>query len=153
HPFAIYTHLLTLPILAALGVTIYIAIVTNLARIETLADPPRLPRTLPFLALIWVVIPFFLLAADRTQPLRYSNIWLYLISAYTLYAGFKLHKRLTQHPAPPIPSMIGQLIRLLLPLQAIFCVASRGIAGGIAAAILLLLWPISRSVSRKFYAS
>jgi 4-hydroxybenzoate polyprenyltransferase len=138
---------------AFLGVTIYIAAVTHLARIETLSDPPKLPRTLPFLALVWVIIPFFLLAFDRTHFLRNSNIWLYLISAYTLYAGFKIHKRLTHQPSPPIPPMIGQLIRLLLPLQAIFCVASRSVAGGIAAATLLALWPISRSVSRRFYAS
>ena len=50
-------------------------------------------------------------------------------------------------------SSIGQLIRLLLPLQAIFCIASRTLTGGLAATLLLILWPLSRSVSRRFYAS
>ena len=63
------------------------------------------------------------------------------------------HDRLMRQPPPPIPPTIGQLIRLLLPLQALFCVASRTITGAVAAALLLILWPISRSVSRRFYAS
>jgi hypothetical protein len=99
------------------------------------------------------VVGFFLAALDRTHPLAYSNLWLYLVSAYMLYAGFKIHGRLTRQPAPPIPPIIGQLIRLLLPLQAIFCLASRSLAGAIFAAALLILWPIAKSVSRRFYAS
>jgi hypothetical protein len=85
--------------------------------------------------------------------LRPLNIGLYAISAYTLYAGTRIDRRLTRDPAPMIPPMIGQLIRLLLPLQAIWCLASRCFGGTIAAAVLLVLWPISRSVSRRFYAS
>ena len=149
----VWSTLLHLAFLAAAEITLYIAAVTHLARIETLTDPPKLPRNLPFLALIVVVIPFFFAAIDYTQLLGYSNIWLYLISAYTLYAGFQIHRRLTRQPAPPIPPIIGQLIRLLLPLQALFCLASRSVAGAVATAALLLLWPISRSVSRRFYAS
>jgi 4-hydroxybenzoate polyprenyltransferase len=149
----VWSALLPLAEVAALGVTLYIAAVTHLARIETLADPPKLPRTLPFIALVLVIATFFFAAIDRTQPLRYTNIWLYLIGAYTLYAGYKIHRRLTGQPAPPIPPIIGQLIRLLLPLQASFCLASRSVAGAISAAALLTLWPISKSVSRRFYAS
>jgi len=144
---------LPLAFLAALGVTLYIAAVTHLARIETRADPPKTPRRLPYFTLIAVILLFFVAAIDRSQPLRASNIWLYLLSAYTLYAGAKIHRRLLRQPAPPIPPAIGQLIRLLLLLQALFCVGSRNVAGGIAAAVLLALWPVSRNVSRRFYAS
>jgi 4-hydroxybenzoate polyprenyltransferase len=149
----IWSNLLTLAILAAMGETLYIAAITNLARIETQADPPKLPRFLPFVGLVVVVLPFFLAAIDRTQPLGSTNIGLYLIAAYTVYAGYKIHQRLMRQPPPPIPPTIGQLIRLLLPLQALFCVASRSLTGAIAAVVLLILWPISRDVSRRFYAS
>jgi 4-hydroxybenzoate polyprenyltransferase len=148
--------LAALPILglaAAVGLTLYIAAVTNLARIETLPDPPESPRALPFYALIAVVLPFFIAAIDRSHPLSTANLWLYLVSAYTLYAGFKVHSKLTRSSTSPIPPMIGQLIRLLLPLQAAFCIASRSITGGIAAAGLIVLWPVSRTVSKRFYAS
>lgn len=144
---------ISLAYLAAAGVTLYIAAVTHLARIETQVDPPQMPRTLPFFGLALVVVAFFCAALERAHPLSYPNIWLYLIGAYTLYAGFKIHRRLTRQPAPPIPPIIGQLIRLLLPLQAIFCVASRSLTGALFAALLLILWPISRNVSRRFYAS
>ncbi|MDR3401164.1 MAG: UbiA family prenyltransferase [Chthoniobacter sp.] len=150
---AMWSTLLALAVFAATGVTLYIAAITHLARIETLADPPKLPRTLPFVTLFLVIVAFFVAAIDRTQPLRYTNIWLYLIGAYTVYAGFKIHQRLTRQPPPPIPPIIGQLIRLLLPLQAIFCLASRSVAGAISAVSLLILWPIAKSVSRRFYAS
>lgn len=149
----VWSVLFDLAIFGAIGVTTYIAAITHLARIETLADPPKLPRTLPYITLAVVIVGFFFAAIDRAHVLSYTNIWLYLIGAYTLYAGYKIHRRLTHHPAPPIPPMIGQLIRLLLPLQAIFCVASRSTAGAISAAVLLILWPIAKSVSRRFYAS
>ncbi len=149
----IWSALMPLAIVAAIGTTLYIAAVTHLARIETLANPPKLPRTLPYIFLVFVIGGFFFSAIDRTQLLRYNNIWLYLVAAYTLYAGYKIHQRLTHEPPPPIPPMIGQLIRLLLPLQAIFCLASRSNAGALSAAALLILWPISRNVSRRFYAS
>lgn len=142
-----------LAFLAAGGTTLYIAAITNVARHETQADPPALPRTLPHAALTLTVVLFFLLALDHRHPLAPANLWLYLVSAYTLYAGFKIHRRLTTQPPPPIPPIIGQLIRLLLPLQAAFCIASRSLAGGVAAAILIALWPVSRAVSRRFYAS
>ncbi|HSI15782.1 MAG TPA: UbiA family prenyltransferase [Chthoniobacter sp.] len=149
----IWSALFPLAVAAAVGATLYIAAVTHLARIETLANPPKAPRFIPFFALVAVIIGFFVMALDRTQLLRYNNIWLYLLAAYTLYAGYKIHRRLTQEPPPPIPPIIGQLIRLLLPLQAIFCLASRSGVGALSAAALLVLWPISRNVSRRFYAS
>lgn len=146
----------SLPLLvwcAAGGLTLYIGLVTNLARVETHAQPPQLPRTLPFVSLLVVVVLFFFVALDWYNPLDPFNAALYAVSAYTLYAGFKIDRKLTREPAPPIPPMIGQLIRLLLPLQAIWCIASHSLNGAIAAAVLLILWPISRNVSKRFYAS
>jgi 4-hydroxybenzoate polyprenyltransferase len=147
------THLPSVALLAALGTTLYIATVTNVARHETSAQPPTAPRQWPFVSLVATAVIFFLAAVDRHHLLAQPNLWLYLILAYTLYAGFKIHRRLTAEPAPFIPPIIGQLIRLLLPLQAAFCVGSHSLTGGIAAALLLILWPISRNVSKRFYAS
>ena len=140
-------------IVAAAGLTLYIALITHLARIETQANPPKAPRILPYVGLILTIIPFFFVALDLKNPFGPFNVALYALSAYTLYAGFKIHGKLNREPAPPIPPIIGQLIRLLLPLQAIWCIASRSLAGAIAAAVLLALWPVSRAVSRRFYAS
>ena len=54
---------------------------------------------------------------------------------------------------PRIPPLIGTLIRGLLFLQALFCLLAGGLAGWVAAAVLLALWPLSRLVGRSFYAS
>lgn len=142
-----------LVITAAAALTLYIALVTHLARIETQANPPAMPRVLPYAGLILAILPFFFVALDLKDPVGPFNVALYAVSAYTLYAGFKIHGRLNREPAPPIPPIIGQLIRLLLPLQAIWCLASRSMAGAVAALVLLMLWPVSRAVSRRFYAS
>ncbi len=139
--------------IAAGALTLYIALVTNLARVETHARPKRIPRALPYLGLFIAIVPFFFCAVDWAHPLAAFNLALYGVSAYTLYAGSKIHRKLMHEPAPPIPPMIGQLIRLLLPLQAIWCLGSRSVFGAVAATALLALWPVSRSVSRRFYAS
>lgn len=52
------------------------------------------------------------------------------------------------------PKTIGALISLLVPLQAVFClVAGAGRTGWIAAASLLLFWPLHRIAARRFYSS
>lgn len=52
------------------------------------------------------------------------------------------------------PKVIGMLISLLLPMQAMFCLAAgAGHTGWLCAAALIVLWPISRIVARRFYAS
>ena len=63
------------------------------------------------------------------QPLALSRLRLHALR------GLQNPPELTRSPTSPIPPTIGQLIRLLLPLQAAFCIASRSLAGGIAAAI------------------
>jgi hypothetical protein len=61
--------------------------------------------------------------------------------------------QLTQQKGAPIPPVIGRLIRLMLVLQAAFCVANGSPVGALAATALLILWPLSRAASRRFYAS
>ena len=53
-------------------------------------------------------------------------------------------------PWSPKPKTIGLLISLLLPIQALLMV----FAGAyIPATIFLLLWPLSRNLAKRFYAS
>jgi 4-hydroxybenzoate polyprenyltransferase len=47
---------------------------------------------------------------------------------------------------------IGLLIRLLIPIQAVLCIAG-GRSGVAAAALVLLGWPVSSWLGRRFYAS
>lgn len=56
---------------------------------------------------------------------------------------------------PAIPPLIGRLIRGLILIQALFCaISGNGAAGWISALVLALaLWPSSRILGRKFYAS
>lgn len=54
--------------------------------------------------------------------------------------------------------LIGALLRGLLPLQAVFCVCASlwlnaGVAGGFVAAELLVLWPVTGWLSKRFYMS
>jgi len=56
---------------------------------------------------------------------------------------------------PAIPPLIGRLIRALILIQAAFCaISGTGSTGIICALVLALaLWPLSRIVGRRFYAS
>jgi len=58
----------------------------------------------------------------------------------------------TETRNPRIPLLIGALIRGLLFIQAGMCLLARG-HGWIASLLLLALWPISRLVASRFYAS
>ncbi|MGA3172302.1 MAG: UbiA family prenyltransferase [Chthoniobacteraceae bacterium] len=58
----------------------------------------------------------------------------------------------TETRNPRIPPLIGALIRGLLFIQAGMCLLARG-QGWIACLLLLALWPISRLVASRFYAS
>ena len=126
-------------VLAAAGVTtLYVAAVTNLARHETADVPSPLTKSLPFLSLLipafvfpFASIPFFVAAAVAVG-----------LVTCRLFRG------------APIAPAIGSMIRALLPLQAAFCAGSHhGRTGFGVAVALLALWPVSRLVGRRFYAS
>jgi hypothetical protein len=75
-----------------------------------------------------------------------------VLLASAIVLGASIAWRLAQAPASPLPPAIGKLIRLLLPIQAAFCMHA-GAFGVIVAVLLLALWPLSRAVSKRFYAS
>ena len=149
--------------IAMLTMTVYIAAVTNLARHETKETAPAAAKGLPLAALLFGTIAFLRdlphpsLAGGLTQlfaELTPSTFWsvLFLFVVAASISG-KIAWSLAQDPAPPIPPAIGQSIRLLLLLQAAFCAANGSPAGAIAAMLLMILWPLSRAASQRFYAS
>lgn len=136
-------------ILLAIILGLYIAAVTNLARHETRPAVPVLARILPALVLILGCsggIPY-----ASGAPAKQPAIALFILSmAMALWLAIKMFRR----PTPPLPPMIGAHIRLLLPVQAAWCwTANPWGVGFIAALVLLALWPVSKWVSRFFYAS
>ena len=128
-------------------VTLYIAAVTNLARFETRETSPAIARLLPVLTIIAGCIGFLHFV---NGPNQVSTLALFLLAiAVSARTAF----RISSNARAPLPPAIGQFIRLLLLIQAAFCAAAGDQFGSIAAAVLVVLWPVSRAVGKKFYAS
>ncbi len=73
-------------------------------------------------------------------------------AAVALYIGAVTALARNETRSPRIPRLIGVLISALIFIQAGFCLLAGG-TGRIAAVVLLALWPISRLVASRFYAS
>ncbi len=134
-------------VVAFLLVTLFIAAVTNLARFETKTAAPGFAKWLPAAAIAGGMVNFVPMV---NGPNRTSTIALFLLAFFT---SAQVAWQLTRDPKQPLPPMIGTLIRMLLIIQAAFCAATGDVFGSIAAAILIVLWPVSRSVGKRFYAS
>lgn len=134
---------------AAVTTGLFIAAVTHLARFETLREVPRVPRHLPFFALLPGCL--FGVVNSSYAPAKYPAA---IFFAYVLFVAFRIQLRLVPREAPPIPPLIGAHIRLLIPLQAAVCWfgdpqgEGRWIALG-----LLAFGAVARVVGRWFYAS
>ena len=129
-------------IAAAIAVTIYIAAVTHLARYETTAGAPVYAVALP------IAGPISVLALSMNRPLTAWFIWLL---AAGLVASLLLKVRKEHLPLPPA---IGGLIRVLLIIQAFYCLtALPSVVSVVSTGVLLAMWPVSRAVSKRFYAS
>lgn len=134
--------------------TAYIAVVTNLARFETHTVIPRIPKWLPAITL---VLGGFFFLRRLEEGGQFSCTPLFVIA---IASAFQVGLRLERDPATPVPAEIGKLIRLLLLLQSAYCASAAALGaffgntlGYSATVILLALWPISRLLSRWFYAS
>ena len=142
---------------AAAGMLVYIAAVTALAATETQARRPGLLRWLPAGAmLLWV-------AAINASGYP-AMVWIPSAAMQILAIGLagRCAERLKGTPAGPlVQQTIGRLIRALLLVQASVVVAagffcapvSAGSVGVALAVALLLAWPSSALLARKFYAS
>ncbi len=138
----------SLVLLAAGIVTLYIACVTHLARYETHASAPIWAKILPPVP---IAIGLVLLMGHGDPGWQYPGpATLALALAFVVMEV----RRLLHQPAPPLPPVIGNLIRVLLFLQCAFCLVRKpSPAAFLCAMFLLVVWPVSRSVSRRFYAS
>lgn len=133
---------------AACLTAVYIAAVTHLSRFETKPTAPTLAKILPLLALVAGPL-FFPVRQPHVNPATF-----FVFMAIPIAAGAAISVRLLRPECDPLPPAIGAFIRVLLPLQAAFCAGSNtGWIGGGPALLLLALTPVSRIVSRRFYAS
>ena len=136
------------PLLIAVAlVTLYIAAITHLARFETKAKAPSLAKWLPGCALLAGAALF--LTQVRT-PTFWSTTAIFSVA---VLSAFAVAHHLARDASAPVPPCIGQLIRLLLLVQTAFCAAAGTIESSLCAAVLLIAWPVSRAVSKRFYAS
>lgn len=134
-------------VVAFLLVTLFIAAITNLARYETKSSAPGFAKWLPAAAIgggMWNFLPMV------SGPNRNST---FLLLALALFISLQTAWQLSSNPQQPLPPMIGKLIRLLLVIQAAYCAAFGEVVGSLAAAVFIVLWPISRAVGKRFYAS
>ena len=134
-------------LIATLTLSLYIAAITHLARYETLPHSPSHAKWLPPIVLTIGSLTFL---TQLHPPTLYSAA---LILAVACFNAFSIASQLSASPPPPTPPFIGQLIRLLLLLQTALCASVTLPQASLAAALLLIAWPISRSVSQRFYAS
>ena len=136
------------PLLIAVAlVTLYIAAVTHLARFETKTQSPPLAKWLPGCALLAGAALF--LAQVRTAAFWSTTA----IFSVAVLSAFAVALHLARDASAPVPPCIGQLIRVLLLVQTAFCAAAGTIESSLCAALLLIAWPASRAVSKRFYAS
>ena len=128
-------------------VTLYIAAVTNLARFETKAAAPGYAKWLPAAAIAAGGVNFLPLVS---APNRVTTSALFLLAFFvSAHAAWEL----ACEPRRTLPPAIGKFIRLLLVLQAAFCAATGDLPGSAATVLLIVLWPVSRAVGKRFYAS
>jgi 4-hydroxybenzoate polyprenyltransferase len=169
-------------VLVAFGlVTLYIAAVTHLARFETRAGTSVVARWLPMLVLV-VLAPCFLhYVSPETAQTSVSLLGLFegsvservmeattfdlssrrlsgILFLIAMVGALRVALHLTIVRDAPVPPTIGRLIRNLLLIQAALCTACITVILTVPEALnitafLLLLWPPSRSASKKFYAS
>jgi len=133
-------------LLAAAAVTAYVTAVTALAARETGDGPIRKLARLPSLAAA-VGLLLFSLSGIRLVPAAVLAGF-----AAVLWAWHSAD-RLAGSPAPwAVSKVIGMQIRGLILFQAAFCACLPDL-GLFFAAFLLLMWPASAILARRFYAS
>ncbi len=139
---------------AAIGTTLYIAAVTNLARHETKPTVPKLAKMLPLAAAFagYIILKQF---TGRILMDPAPTLWLVALVLCVMQTG-----DLLKTPPRPIPPAIGGYIRLLLVMQAALCVMPGNAYSGLktipsllSAFALLALVPLSAWAGKKFYAS
>jgi len=126
---------------------LYVAAITLLARNETRASNPSLQAWFPTVALLggWAVLPFF----AEPETALFSALY-GAFAVLSLVVPFHTARRISQRRRV-IPGDIGLLIGNLIVVQAtLFAWFAPHIGWALG---WLLLFPVSRVVAQKFYAS
>lgn len=136
---------------AAAGLMIYIAGVTAIAARETEDMPLGSRRWLPCAAVGLMFAGFYALAIPSREVPALGLAASVALAGISFYWAWRCGRTLAC-PQTVIPPIVGALIRGLLPIQAAFAVLA--VPDGMAAGcLLLLLWPVSVRMGRRFYAS
>ena len=128
-------------------VTIYISLVTMLARYETTARNPSFLRWLPVAALVAGLV--LLITAMPSAQVSFGRVLFLVVACAAVFLAYDAGRcmRVRERVTPP---MIGQLIAVLLLLQA----ALTGLAGhGWLCLLLLGFWPLNRWLRQRIAAS
>ncbi len=147
---------LTLAVIAASGMTIYIFAVTVIASRETTGRSPGYFAMAPGVILL-VVLLFVSSGAMKAgapdKGLMYLALAGYILAFVTgTFVGTRgLNIRRKTAPAD-IAAGIGTFIRALIPAQAVLALDG-AFPGYWVGAALLVLWPVSVLVGRRFYSS
>jgi 4-hydroxybenzoate polyprenyltransferase len=138
-----------LPLLAALGVTVYIAVVTWIASDETRVDVPRRRFYVP----PFVLLVFYLAVTIGGAVLGARGIVASVLMLFAMLSVLFASRSVLTQPGPgAVPQCIGRYIRALVFIQASLCML-----GGLEMIPLVLAlhvaWMGSGLLGRVFYAS
>lgn len=137
-------------LIGACGLTLYIAGVTGIAAKETQVSDVGLKSFLPMAVLaVWFMTLYGV--ARPTDPL--AGIPFAVLAFAVLLWAAHCTRMLKGETSPSIKSQaVGGLLRGLLLMQAALCalVVNPGL---LVATVVLLGWPISSRLARRFYAS
>ena len=137
-------------IVSALGLTFYIASVTSIAAKETQTVSLNKNRWLPTIILTcWFTILYFTIGIYNLWSLGAYLVLACISTIWTLYLTINLSSEVTPKTTQ---QTVGQLIRNLLLIQAAV-ISVAGWFGILGAVTLVLAWPISYMLSRRFYSS
>jgi 4-hydroxybenzoate polyprenyltransferase len=140
-----------LPVISTfICLSLFIASITHIASKETMAYEEGGFRWIPLIIISCWILALLLIGHVYTYPSKFIPLFLsFVIFGWTYYSG-----SLLVHLAPPevIQKTIGRFIRTLILIQAALVSLIGG--GFIALAMVILLgWPVSQQLARKFYAS
>ena len=147
---------LALSIIAASGITLYIFTVTFVASRETTGRAPGYVAMAP--GIVMLLFLFFISSwAIRLQyvtgnpplPAMIGYVLAFVTGTYVGTRGLGIRRKTA--PAD-IAAGIGTFIRALIPAQAVLALDG-AFPGYWVGSCLILLWPISVLVGRKFYSS
>jgi len=143
------------PVVAALGIALYIAFVTAVAADETRCARVGAKRWLPFGALVLLFLLLYASMGSYLSPalsLRNREVFA-LAGLFACVRAWMAGAALVGEPEPErVMRSVGGLIRVLLPVQA--AVASLGGRDGLIVSVMLIgFMPLSSMLARRFYSS